>query len=418
MKSFTNKLILSAVAALLVSTTAFADNASEISELKRQIQMLMKKTKELETKSITQEKKSKILEEQSQALIDETSNLKTGFNYTKVDNTKVFSGLGAAASKVYYSKSPLSIGGYGEMFYSYNSIDGDTDNSSTVDIKRFITYIGYKFSDDIILNTEIEYESAGVDASGNGDKVAVEFLYLDFLMNENANLRVGNFLMPMGLINQRHEPTLFNTVQRPDTSYYLIPSTWTESGLMVFGKITDDLEYKIAGVTGLVDSNAGEKWLRKGRGGSFTNNNPSLGGVARLDYTGINGLLLGASLYYDSNINIWDTHVDYKVGGFRAYGVYTQSSRDNSSADTAGTSESTDAKGGYLNLSYDVLSLTSSKYQLPLFVQYESITPEDKLNNGTSEKVSKTTTFGLNFVIMLDDLQQIYNFRTDELHAY
>ena len=191
-------------------------------------------------------KEIKELREITNSLIDETSDLKTGFSYTTVDTTKSHSGLGSAASKVYYSKSPLSIGGYGEMYYSQQT--GDSTNKSTLDVYRFVPYIGYKFTDNIILNTEIEFEHGGVANSGGaakGGEVIVEFMYLDFLINENVNLRVGNFLMPMGLINEKHEPTLFTTVQRPDTSKYILPSTWHESGLMVYGDIVEGLSYKV-----------------------------------------------------------------------------------------------------------------------------------------------------------------------------
>jgi len=398
MKSIKNKLVLSAAAALLVSTTAFADNSSEIAELKKQIEMLMKKTQELESKSIAQAKKSAVLEEKSQMLIDETSDLKTGFNYTTVDTEKSFSGLGAAASKVYYSKSPLSIGGYGEMYYSHTSKSGAT-NKSQVDVYRFVPYIGYKFTDNIILNVELEFEHGGVEA-GDGGEIIVEFMYLDFLFNENVNLRVGHMLMPMGLINERHEPTLFNTVQRPNTSKYLIPSTWHESGVMVFGEIAEGFQYKLAGVTALDSTNTGDKWIRNGRGGSFKNTGedgqgPDLGVAARIDYTGTNGLLLGASVYSDSNIDMWDIHADYKIGGFRTYGVYTQTTRDNEATPTGAA---TDAEGGFINFSYDMFSLMGgTTQQLPLFVQFESTSPQEDLLGGGNVDSIDTTTIGINY---------------------
>ncbi|MDQ7069011.1 MAG: hypothetical protein Q9M40_14180 [Sulfurimonas sp.] len=116
------KLSLVVASMLALSTSSFADDASDIAELKEQV---------------------KELQEMSQTLIDETSDLKTGFNYTTVDDTKSFSGLGAAASKVYYSKSPLSVGGYGEMYFK--STDKAETTTSEVNIKRFITYFGYKF---------------------------------------------------------------------------------------------------------------------------------------------------------------------------------------------------------------------------------------------------------------------------------
>jgi len=375
------KIKLALSAALLVSSSLYADDKSDIAMLKQQV---------------------KELQEMTQTLTDETSDLKTGFNYTTVDTSKSFSGLGAAASKVYYSKSPLSIGGYGEMYYSSNS-----DGGSKVDVYRFVPYIGYKFSDNIILNTELEFEHGGADGdptNTNDGYVVVEFMYLDFLFNENFNARLGNFLVPMGLVNERHEPTLFTTVQRPQTEKYIIPSTWHESGAMVFGNIGDDISYKIAGITGLNTDLNGKSWIRDGRGGSWTQENPKFAGVARVDYTGINGLFVGASAYYgssdigvSSNTFMYDIHLDYKMSGFRAYGIYSGVTRTNSNTIGTANDAAKEANGGYLNLSYDVLSTMKSKYSLPIFVQYENLNPQAKLANGTSFDPVNITTFGINF---------------------
>ena len=369
-------------ASILISTSSFADDKSDIAELKQQV---------------------KELQEIAQVLTDETSDLKTGFNYTTVDDTKSYSGLGAAASKVYYSKSPLSIGGYGEMYYSNTQVEGATAGKSVVDVYRFVPYIGYKFSDNIVMNTELEFEHGGSsDSTTNDGYVVVEFMYLDFLINKIFNARVGNFLVPMGLINERHEPTLFTTVQRPQTSKYLIPSTWHESGIMVYGNIGDDISYKVAGITALNTQEKGEKWLRSGRGGSYKQTNPEFATVARVDYAGVNGLLLGASAYYsasgigeNSRTLMYDVHGDYKVSGFRAYGVYTQTQRSN--ANSISTTAVEEAKGGFLNLSYDILSTTKSNFSLPIFAQFESVNPQAKFTDGTSFDAVNTTTIGVNF---------------------
>ena len=378
------KLPLICASILLLSTYSFANKTSDIAELKQQVQEL---------------------QEIAQTLIDETSDLKTGFNYTTVDVNKSYSGLGAAASKVYYSKSPLSIGGYGEM---YASDGGNSD--SIVDIYRFIPYIGYKFSDNIILNVELEFEhggsqvtsydkDTGLVTSQKGGYAKVEFMYLDFLINKSFNLRLGNMLVPMGIINERHEPTLFTTVQRPGTSKYLIPSTWHESGIMAYGNIVDGLVYKFFVQTALKPKDSGSKWIRSGRGATYKNKGIKAGMTARIDYTGLDGLNTGISVYNDQQLLMYDIHIDYKVSGARVYGVYTATTR----SDATPLLQQDGANGGYLNASFDVLSLTSMEQSLPLFVQYETITPqvsptrdEDGIiqANGTSKD---TITIGANF---------------------
>ena len=375
MKNTKLSLILASLLAL--STSSFADDKSDIAELKEQV---------------------KELQEMTQTLVDETSDLKTGFNYTTVDVKKSYSGLGAAASKVYYSKSPLSIGGYGEMYAS----DGGNSNS-IVDVYRFIPYIGYKFSDNIILNVELEFEhggsqvtsydkDTGLVTSQKGGYAKVEFMYLDFLINKNFNLRLGNMLVPMGIINERHEPTLFTTVQRPGTSKYLIPSTWHESGIMAYGNIVDGLVYKFFVQTALKPEDADSEWIRSGRGATYKNEGIKPGMTARVDYTGLDGLNTGISVYNDQKLLMYDAHIDYKVSGARVYGVYTATTRSDA---TAGQVDS--ANGGYLNASFDVLSLTSMEQALPLFVQYETITPEAS-TVGEADGASKDTiTIGANF---------------------
>ncbi len=380
-KKTTTKLSLALITVLSIAPHVSADANSEIDMLKKEIQSL---------------------KENQQTLIDETSSLKTGFEYTTVDATKSHSGLGSAASKVYYSSSPLSIGGYGEMYISSQS--GDNPDKRTLDVYRFVPYIGYKFTDDIILNTEIEFEHGGVKAgngksgadakAGKGGEVIIEFMYLDFLQNKNYNFRLGHMLIPMGLINQRHEPTLFTTVQRPGTSKYIIPTTWHESGAMVYGELADDLSYKFSATSALDTSlTNGKKWIRSGRGGSFKRTDPALAFTARIDYTGLNGLLIGASTYYDGDVSVTDIHGDYSNSGLRVYGTYAVASRSDDVNPTA--NEATNAVGGYLNIAYDVLS--SSKGSLPIFIQYETYNPEDELADGSSKDSIDTITIGANY---------------------
>ncbi len=391
------KISFAITTTLLLSSSVLGDNTSDIQALKAEIQ---------ELKEITQ------------ILIDETSDLKTGFSYTTVDKEKTYSGLGAAASKVYFSSSPLSIGGYGEMYYQ-NAKDEDGVRTGKMDVYRFIPYIGYKFSDDIILNTEIEFEHGGAK-DGEDGYVIIEFMYLDFLLNQNANIRVGNFLVPMGLISERHEPTLFTTTQRPSTAKYIIPTTWHENGVMVYGDIVDNLTYKVAAITSLQTEANGSKWIRNGRGGSFTQIDPKLGVVARVDYTGINGLLAGASFYHAPSLNgaanskmlIAEAHIDYHHDALRVYGTYAQVSRSNAKNIAVDAVES--ANGGYINLSYDLSSFTSSVKSIPLFVQYENINPEQKRVDGSSDDDKITTTLGVNFfpheqvVLKVDHAMQKY----------
>jgi hypothetical protein len=212
----------------------------------------------------------------------------------------------------------------------------------------------------------------------------------------------------MGLINIRHEPTLFNTVQRPDIEKYLIPSTWQETGVLIYGNIAETgINYTAGLVNALKLKNDGTDaaWIRSGRIGGTGEMN-SLAVVARVDYTGINGLLLGGSAYYGdaaqgdpsgSSAFIYDLHTAYESNGFKFKGVYTATSvQDAEKWDEA--SAATNASGYYVNAEYDILSGFSTSNLLPLFVQYESYNTTEKVVLGRApDNETAITTVGANF---------------------
>ena len=377
----------------------------------------------LGAQAATLEERVKALEEQNTVLTEEVLASQSG-GFTLVDTEKSYHGMGAAASKVYFSENPLSIGGYGEMFYA-NPDNGD----DFADVYRFITYFGYKFNDWVILNAEIEFEH-GANADKGGE-VVIEFLYLDFLLSNEFSLRAGHVLTPMGLINLRHEPTLFNTVQRPEIERQLIPSTWHENGVLAYGRFEDvGIEYTAGMINALnVDSvktaSANGAWIRSGRLGSSKNASFDPAFVGRVDYTGINGLMVGASVYYGDGSNtkndpdstsgltttIFDIHARYENGPFQAYGLYTQTNLDgaeNLTKTVLNDDKSTTiyagqavekASGFYVNASYDIGELVGIDYKMPVFAQYENWNPVEKTVDGQNEDAfdTETVTIGFNF---------------------
>jgi hypothetical protein len=348
-----------------------------------------------------------LLKTKSDVLTEELLDISTG-TFTKVDDSKAHNGLGAAASKVYYSESPLSIGGYGEMYWAKTE-----GKRAYVDVYRFIPYIGYRFSDSVILNTEIEFEHGD---TSKGGKVLIEFMYLDFLINKSANIRVGNLLVPMGLTNLRHEPTLFPTVIRPSVERHLIPSTWHENGVLVYGDIADTgIEYTAGIINALnlnsnhtkgVEGGINSKWIRSGRIGSSNKGVFKPAGVGRVDYRGINGLLVGGSLYVGDGSNakedisgttmsIFEVHAQYEYQGLTLKGLYTQSNLKDADKFAAKAVEK--ASGYLVNASYDVGAIAGSPYKIPLFVQYENYNLVEKRADGTSDEATNKYNVGVNF---------------------
>ena len=414
------KTLLSLTVASALTSSLFADAQTEA--LKAQLQEMTERLDAMEAKNASNEKIIQANAEKSDTLLEETANLQTGFNFNVVDTDFSHNGMGAAASKVYTSKSPLSIGGYGEMYYASRE-----DSNNIADVYRFVPYIGYRFSDNVLLNVELEFEHGGAKPGNDEYGYAViEFMYLDFMLSDAFNVQVGSLLVPMGITNLRHEPTLFNTVQRPNVEKYLIPSTWNSNGAIAYGSIGESgLTYN-AGIVQALDFNnddRGQKGqIRSARqgAGKSTFNNAAF--VARLDYIGTPGLMLGVSTYYgsatqgsvsDTTALMYDVHGTYENSGFKAKAMYTATKIDNADKiaaatlpdGTIGANKSIDDANGYfLNLEYDVMNRISSDYKLPLFVQYDYINPTDSVVDATNAFVgvdtgaeSATTTVGLNF---------------------
>ena len=144
----------------------------------------------------------------------------------------------------------LSIGAYGEFFFGTKqnpAAGGQWQNG--FDARRFVLLPTYQITDNIIFNAEIEFEHAGT-AFDNDDKlhgaIDIEQLWVDFKIVDQFNWRApGIDLVPIGYINQHHEPTQFYSVLRPELYNGLIPSTWKVPGTSVYGTITDGLKYQV-----------------------------------------------------------------------------------------------------------------------------------------------------------------------------
>ncbi len=168
-------------------------------------------------------------------------------------------------------------------------------NSGTLDVHRLVMLFGYNFNERLKFVSEIEYEHV--------KEVFVEQAFLQYKLNNYINLRGGLMLIPMGIINEYHEPPTFNGVERPMVDKYIAPTTWRELGLGISGNIIEaSLKYQLYVVNGFngYDGNAtlnGKNGLRKGRqkGADSYISSPNFTGKA--EYYGIRGLNIGLSGY-------------------------------------------------------------------------------------------------------------------------
>ncbi|MCB0408200.1 MAG: hypothetical protein KDD34_08355 [Bdellovibrionales bacterium] len=387
---------------------------SEIEQLKKEISDLKKQTSE-----------------QNQSLIDEVALLKTTKDIPALgteDQTQ--SQMGLAASKVYYSNAKVSIGGYGEAVYKDDRRQGQ---ANTTDLYRFVPYIGYRFNDWIVLNSELEFEHGGAD-EGSGE-AAVEFMYLDFLLHPAANIRVGNYLIPVGLTNLKHEPTYFGSVYRPLVETNIIPSTWHENGILVYGNASEDFSYQ-AGIfasplaTEASTSTANfsnSSWIRGGRQSGAQAKAEDFSGVIRLDYSGLPFSNIGASFIYGdssqdvsglSNLTytLWEVHAESRWKGFDWNALYTQGTLAGAGELISTNPIGETVEGWYTTFSYDLMQLCSdTTYQLPVFIRYSEYDTNKDVPTGQTRNKSlskKVTTVGINYkphsqVVLKADFQSI-----------
>src|SRR5947209_3934217 len=212
---------------VVIAGVAWADEPPSLTQLEKEIAALRAEVQALRTQSGPDAQRLNELERQLQVLAQEIETLKLGEAAATADRST--HGMGPAASKIYRSGNGLAIGGYGEGVYRH--FDGklqDGSSSSAVDeadLQRAVLYFGYKSNDRFLFNSELEIEHA-VTASDKDGETEIEFAYADYLWKSQANLRAGLLLMPVGLLNEYHEPTVFLGMNRNGVETAIIPTTW------------------------------------------------------------------------------------------------------------------------------------------------------------------------------------------------
>ncbi|RKE92187.1 porin [Ichthyenterobacterium magnum] len=305
----------------------------------------------------------------------------------------------------------VTVGGYGEI--TYNQPEGD---NGELDVQRLVLLFGYKFNDRVQFVTEVELEHV--------EEVFVEQAFIQYSLNDNVNLRGGLMLVPMGIVNEFHEPTTFNGVERPSIDGSIVPTTWREIGVGVSGKFNEaSLRYQAYIFNGFQSVNGskvlgGKNGLRNGRqkGIKSTIDSPNL--AAKLDYYGVPGLRLGLSGYFgrtqaeDDVEKIDGTSVGISMVGldaryakkrFTARGQFIHASiSDTEDYNTLNNADLGSAlQGWYLETAYNLLPLNKEQ-QLYAFARYEDFDTHASVDGGLMKNDSYNRnewTFGLSYKI-------------------
>lgn len=384
------------------------------------------------------------IERRLEVLAGEIEKLKIGEAAVAADRSDY--GLGPAASKVYRAERGISIGGYGELVYQHIQEVGEAEERTLlrgkaeeeenedqpgdhVDVRRAVFYFGYKFSDRILFNSEIEYEHAG-------GEVSVEFAYLDFLWRPEANLRAGLVLLPVGFANELHEPTVLLGADRPIVEQRILPTTWREAGFGLFGQ-AGPFTYRTYVVNGLDAAGFTDDGLRGGRQGGNQSNAKDLAWVGRLDYTGVPGLLVGGSAYTGKSgqdletpagrhlgvaARIFEGHLEWRWRGLELRALGAQGRLSDVAALNAALGLEGDEsvgerlQGYYVQLGYDLLSGRGQRALIP-YVRWETLNTQDAVPAGFSANPDteiRSLTLGLEYkpieqVVVKADYQNVHN---------
>lgn len=239
-----------------------------------------------------------------------------------------------------------TIGGYGEIHYN-NLHDSDGNDFEEIDIHRIILEVSHRFTDDIRFFTEIEFEHA-VIGDAKGGEVVVEQAYLDFDLNDNHTARVGAFLIPVGILNETHEPPTFYGVERNIVESEILPTTWTEGGAGLIGQLGGGFSYGAYVHSGL--EVGADQEIRNGREKVADAEARDWAFTGRLKYTGISGLELAATLQYQEDISqdntaglensealLFAAHAIYTTGPLTVKALYASWEIDNETFEAANT---------------------------------------------------------------------------------
>jgi len=189
------------------------------------------------------------------------------------------------------STGPLS----GYMDFHVNKISGE---DTVIDFHRFVLLFSHSFTPRIRFVGELELEHAFVEGAEPSGELELEQAYLDFLIHRRFNIRAGMLLMPVGIINERHEPPVYNGVERPLVDTVIVPTTWFETGAGVHGEFSGGWRYR-AYVTAPLNALefSADEGIREGRQKGSRSRAPSASVTGRVEYLGVPDLTIGASFW-------------------------------------------------------------------------------------------------------------------------
>ena len=261
--------------------------------------------------------------------------------------TSAIENQSAAASGV---SNATQVGFYGEVHYNSFKEPDAAIGKNNIHAHRAVILLNHAFSDNLHFYSEFEFEGA---ADSSDIETEVEQIFIDWRIHPKVSLNIGQFLVPVGLLNETHEPNVFYGVERNPVEELIIPATWWEKGVMVRTLPANGLAVDLAvhnGLRGDINNLGGAEGLREFRqefGGARAED---LAYTLRIKYNGINGLELGATIQQQENITqsndlllggkaaatLLEAHIDYHWQALGLRALATQWDIDNAVAKATG----------------------------------------------------------------------------------
>ena len=334
------------------------------------------------------------------------------------------------AEKMLQTNGNLKIGGYGEVHYN-QPVSSDVRKNGTLDVHRIVMMLGYQFNENVQFVSELEFEHVS--------EVYVEQAFLQYRLNNSVNFRGGLILTPMGIVNEYHEPTTFNGVERPQIDNAISPTTWREIGFGITGVLLPvSLKYQAYIMNGFngFDGQArigGANGFRGGRQKGAESYISSPNFSTKVEYFGFRGINIGLSGYFgdtqstlynnlDKNDEVALAQADSSVVGISMFGAdarYTYKGLKITGqlyytlvSNTEAYNKFTTGKGGgnlgssmygyYIDLGYNVLRTVKTEKQLIPFVRYSNYdtqyTVSENITDNPAYQKNMVTT-GLSFFL-------------------
>ncbi|MDA8786611.1 porin [Porticoccaceae bacterium] len=228
--------------------------------------------------------------------------------------------------------SKTTFGGYGEVHYNSLEQDDSSATKDAVDFHRYVMFTGHQFTDSIRFFSELELEHS-VAGEGKVGEIELEQAYIEWDATDNLSAKAGLFLMPIGLLNETHEPNTFYGTERNNVEKNIIPATWWEAGAALKGQLSPGLSYDVAAHSGLYIAE-GKYKPRDGRQKVGKAKADNMAFTGRLKYTAIPGLEVAASLQYQIDVRqgegaaidgtLFETHVAWQRDDFQLRALYAR----------------------------------------------------------------------------------------------